>query len=203
MVKVVIATKNRDKLREIEAVLEGFPIKIYSLFDYPCIVPIEENGTTLMENALKKASYVNNLTGRWGIADDTGLFVDILSGAPGVYSARFAGNEATYKENRKKLLDALEGVPFEKRNGRFVCCMALILDSSRKEVFEGVVEGYITEKEIGKGGFGYDSIFLLPEIGKTFAELSFEEKNKLSHRTIALQKLRVRLAELLSIVNGQ
>jgi XTP/dITP diphosphohydrolase len=203
MVKVVISTRNKDKLREIEDILDGLPVEICSLFDYPFIPLIEENGATLVENALKKATYVHDVTSRWCIADDTGLFVDILGGAPGVRSARFAGEEATYEQNRKKLLSALEDVPLERRTARFVCCTALVVDSDRKEVFEGIVEGYITEKEIGSRGFGYDSIFMLPKIGKTFAELSLEKKNKFSHRAIALRRLRVRLKGLLSIVNNQ
>ncbi|OYD14635.1 hypothetical protein CH333_07565 [candidate division WOR-3 bacterium JGI_Cruoil_03_44_89] len=203
MVEVVISSRNRDKVGEIKVILDGLPIEIRSLLDCPFIPPIEEDGNTLAENAMKKASSVHDVTGGWCIADDTGLFVDVLDGAPGVHSARFAGEKATYDENRKKLLAALEGIPFEKRTARFICCMALVVDADRREVFEGIVEGYITEKEVGSGGFGYDSIFMLPQIGKTFAELSFERKNKVSHRGVALRKLRMRLEELLSIVNRQ
>lgn len=203
MVRMVISTRNRDKLTEIKAILDGLPIEIRSLVDYPFIASIEEDDATLAENALKKASCVHNAVGGWCIADDTGLFVEVLDGAPGVRSARFAGEKATYRENREKLLDTLEGIPFKRRTARFICCVALVVDSKIKEVFEGCVEGYITEKEIGNRGFGYDSIFMLPKIGKTYAELSFDEKNKISHRAIALRKLRVRLEELLSIVNGQ
>jgi len=200
MVRVVISTRNRDKIREMKAILGGLPVDISSLVDYPFIPFIEEDGTTLVENALKKASCVHNAVNGWCIADDTGLFVDVLDGAPGVHSARFAGEKATYRENRKKLLDALWGVPFKRRTARFICCVALVINSKIKEIFEGSVEGYITEKEIGNEGFGYDSIFILPKIGKTFAELSFDEKNKISHRAIALRKLRIRLEGLLSMV---
>ncbi len=197
MVKVVIATRNKDKLREIEAVLSGIPIELSSLFDYSSIPPIKEDGNTLLENALKKAKDVQKATGQWCIADDTGLFVDILNGAPGVCSARYAGENSTYEQNRRKLLLTLSDVPIKERTARFVCCVVLVINSNKIEVFEGSVEGYITHREIGTGGFGYDSIFMIQEIGKTFAQLLFDEKNRISHRAIALNKLRLRLEQII------
>ncbi|MCD5384033.1 RdgB/HAM1 family non-canonical purine NTP pyrophosphatase [candidate division WOR-3 bacterium] len=195
MHNLVLATGNRDKEREIRSILSGLPVKLSSLWDYPSIPPIIEDGTSLKENALKKARTVHRLTGEWCIADDTGLFVDILNGAPGVHSAIFAGENSTYRQNREKLLMMLDGTHLEKRTARFVCCIALCW-ADKSEIFEGIVEGYIAEKEAGKGGFGYDSIFALSDTGMTFAEMTSLDKNNLSHRAIALRKLRVRLEEL-------
>lgn len=195
MFNLVIATGNRDKEREIRTILSGLPLRLFSLRDYPFIPPIIEDGTSLRENALKKSSSVHCLTGEWSVADDTGLFVDILNGAPGLYSARFAGENSTYRENRKKLLKMLAGIPRDKRTARFVCCVALCW-TSNYEIFEGEVKGYITEKEFGSEGFGYDPIFALSDRDITFAEMTPQDKNSLSHRAIALCKMRVRLEEL-------
>ncbi len=198
MVDVVISTRNSDKLREIKSILQGIPIRIQSLLDHPSIPPILEDGSTLLANALKKAKVVLEATGMWTIADDTGLFVEELDGIPGVQSARYAGENATYEQNRLKLLAALDNVPWERRRASFLCYIVLAISQNNIEVFKGKVDGYITEREIGTGGFGYDPVFMLPDTGKTFAELLSQDKNTVSHRAIALSKLRSRLREILS-----
>ena len=197
MRNLVVATRNKDKYNEIKTILFRLPVRFSYLVDYPSIPPIEENGASLVENAIKKASSVYNITGEWCIADDTGLFVDILDGAPGLYSARFAGEDAGYEDNRYKLLRKLSGVPGDKRGARFVCCVAFCWNHGT-EIFKGIIEGYITRKEMGDSGFGYDSIFVPSGGDVTFAELSPIEKNRISHRAIALHKFMVRLEELVN-----
>ena len=187
--KIILATHNRDKEKELQNSLQGINIEICSLFDFPEIGDIEETGTTLLENSLLKARTVFNITGIPTIADDTGLEVDFLDGAPGVYSARYAGNNVSYQDNVNKLLIELDGVPREKRKAKFRTVVTYI-DKNDELWTEGHIDGIISESIIGDGGFGYDPIFFVPHIGKTFAELSSAEKNKISHRGIALQKLR-------------
>lgn len=151
----------------------------------------EETGKTLTENAIQKAEAGVELTKKVSIADDTGLEVDALNGFPGVYSARFAGPSGNYKANRKKLLELLNSLPIEQRKARFRCIVAIAGTSGEPtRVFEGKVEGYITQEEKGTYGFGYDSVFLIPDIGKTFAEIPPRLKNEISHRTLALLKLK-------------
>ena len=187
--KIILATHNRDKEKELQNSLQGINIEICSLFDFPEIGDIEETGATLLENSLLKARTVFNITGIPTIADDTGLEVDFLDGAPGVYSARYAGNNVSYQDNVNKLLIELDGVPHEKRKAKFRTVVTYI-DKNDELWTEGHIDGIISESIIGDGGFGYDPIFFVPHIGKTFAELSSAEKNKISHRGIALQKLR-------------
>tara|TARA_B100001179_G_scaffold102654_1_gene72960 strand:+ start:173 stop:763 length:591 start_codon:yes stop_codon:yes gene_type:complete len=194
--KIILATHNRDKEKELQNSLQGINIEICSLFDFPEIGDIEETGTTLLENSLLKARTVFNITGIPTIADDTGLEVDFLDGAPGVYSARYAGNNVSYQDNVNKLLIELDGVPREKRKAKFRTVVTYI-DKNDELWTEGHIDGIISESIIGDGGFGYDPIFFVPHIGKTFAELSSAEKNKISHRGIALQKLRKILINVL------
>jgi XTP/dITP diphosphohydrolase len=194
--KIILATHNRDKEKELQNSLQGINIEICSLFDFPEIGDIEETGTTLLENSLLKARTVFNITGIPTIADDTGLEVDFLDGAPGVYSARYAGNNVSYQDNVNKLLIELDGVPREKRKAKFRTVVTYI-DKNDELWTEGHIDGIISENIIGDGGFGYDPIFFVPHIGKTFAELSSAEKNKISHRGIALQKLRKILINVL------
>ena len=194
--KIILATHNRDKEKELQKSLEGINVKICSLFDFPNIGEIEETGTTLLENSLLKARTVFDITGIPTIADDTGLEVDFLDGAPGVYSARYAGNNVSYQDNVNKLLFELDGVPNEKRTARFRTVITYI-DKEEELWTEGHIDGIISETIIGDRGFGYDPIFFVPHIGKTFAELSSDEKNKISHRGIALQKLRKILINVL------
>ena len=194
--KIILATHNRDKEKELQKSLEGLNVKICSLFDFPNIGEIEETGTTLLENSLLKARTVFDITGIPTIADDTGLEVDYLDGAPGVYSARYAGNNVSYQDNVDKLLIELDGVPHERRTARFRTVVTYI-DKNEELWMEGYIDGIISETIIGDRGFGYDPLFFVPHKGKTFAELSSDEKNKISHRGIALQKLRKILINVL------
>ena len=194
--KIILATHNRDKEKELQKSLEGLTIEICSLFDFPEIGDIEETGTTLLENSLLKARTVFDITGIPAIADDTGLEVSFLNGAPGVYSARYAGDNVSYQENVTKLLNELDGVPSDKRLARFRTVVTYI-DKNEELWAEGYIDGVISETIIGDSGFGYDPVFFVPHIGKTFAELSSDEKNKISHRGIALQKLRKILINVL------
>ncbi len=194
--KIILATHNRDKEKELQKSLEGLNVKICSLFDFPNIGEIEETGTTLLENSLLKARTVFDITGIPTIADDTGLEVDYLDGAPGVYSARYAGNNVSYQDNVDKLLIELDGVSHERRTARFRTVVTYI-DKNEELWTEGYIDGIISETIIGDRGFGYDPVFFVPHKGKTFAELSSNEKNKISHRGIALQKLRKILINVL------
>ena len=194
--KIILATHNRDKEKELQKSLEGLNVEICSLFDFPNIGEIEETGTTLLENSLLKARTVFDITGIPTIADDTGLEVDYLDGAPGVYSARYAGNNVSYQDNVDKLLIELDGVPYERRTARFRTVVTYI-DKNEELWTEGYIDGIISETIIGDRGFGYDPLFFVPHKGKTFAELSSDEKNKISHRGIALQKLRKILINVL------
>ena len=184
----VLATFNRDKLRELSALL-GLPgITLTALCDEPGATAPEETGVTLRENALIKARAALRLTGLPVIADDTGLEVDCLKGAPGVYSSRFAGEDASYDENVDKLLREMRNVPYEKRSARFRCVVAL-KDGGREQWVDGTCEGVILDSRRGNGGFGYDPVFFVSETGKTLAEMTLEEKNEISHRGMALRKM--------------
>lgn len=196
--ELVIATQNRDKGKEIVAILSELPISIRGLWEWPDAPQVEESGDTLAANALLKARSAAAHTGLWAIADDTGLEVDALDGAPGIYSARYAGESATYADNRAKLLSALNGIPAPERTARFRTVIALVRSDGAEETVEGTAEGAITEFERGTGGFGYDSVFFYPPAGKTFAEMTPEAKNAVSHRGVALMALRTRLADILT-----
>jgi len=194
---LVLATRNRGKVREIEKAL-GLPgVEFHSLADYPDLPEIEEDGATFSENARKKARFVCQVLGLPVLADDSGLVVDALNGAPGVFSARFAGPQATDKQNNEKLLALLQGLPEEKRTARFVCHLVYCDPQGRTLETQGVCEGRITQAPKGEQGFGYDPIFSLPEWGKTMAELPLERKNQISHRGQALKKMRTLLRDLL------
>ena len=189
---LVLATHNPDKQTEMNAVLSDLGLDVIGLDQYPEIDDIPENGTTLLENALIKARAVHLKTGLPALADDTGLEVDALHGAPGVYSARFAGEDATYQDNVKKLLSVMAGVSRQNRTARFRTVVALI-DSDTELWTEGIIEGLITREQRGAGGFGYDPIFEAADTGKTFSEMSAAQKNEISHRARALQKMRKKL----------
>ncbi|SUZ53305.1 uncharacterized protein METZ01_LOCUS6159 [marine metagenome] len=189
---LVLATHNPDKQAEMNAVLSDLGLDVIGLDQYPEIDDIPENGTTLLENALIKARAVHLKTGFPALADDTGLEVDALHGAPGVYSARFAGEDATYQDNVKKLLSVMAGVSRQNRTARFRTVVALI-DSDTELWTEGIIEGLITRDQRGAGGFGYDPIFEAADTGKTFSEMSAAQKNEISHRARALQKMRKKL----------
>ena len=195
--KIVLATHNHDKEIELRDSLRDLEVEICSLSDYPDIGEIEETGTTLLENSLLKARIVFAKTGHSAIADDTGLEVDALDGAPGIYSARFAGLDATYEDNLNKLLFSMEEVSEERRSARFRTVISFV-DGNQELWTEGHIDGKIIDFPRGNAGFGYDPVFYIPQLEKTFAELSTEEKNKISHRGLALQKLRKILVNVLN-----
>ena len=190
MKELVIATANPGKLQEIEESLRGVGAKLLSLRDFSYLSPIEEDGMTFRENAVKKARIVAHRTGMLTIADDSGLEVDFLAGAPGIYSSRFAGETASDADNNRKLLQFLKDVPASQRGALFRCVIAMTDLQGREAWVEGRCRGVIAREERGENGFGYDPLFLLPELGKTLAELSLEEKNKVSHRGKALAALK-------------
>jgi XTP/dITP diphosphohydrolase len=188
--RLLIATSNRSKVREIVALLAGLQISLRSLDDFTAPLPEPaETGSTFEENALLKADHYYRLTGWTSLADDSGLVVDALNGAPGIYSARYAGEGATDEMNLRRLLAALEAIPAERRNARFVCSLALVGERCR-ETFEGSCEGIIAREPQGTGGFGYDPIFFDPELNCTFAQLTPEQKAARSHRGRALRAAR-------------
>ena len=184
--KIAIATNNRKKLAEIRTVLGGFFEEMYSLDDLGISVEIEETGSTLTENALIKARAILGMTGLASLADDSGLMCDALDGAPGVYSARYAGEGHDDKSNNALLLENLAG---RDRSAHFCSVIALCLPDGREFTAEGRVDGVILDAERGEGGFGYDPLFFSPELGKTFAEASPDEKNSVSHRGRALRNM--------------
>jgi XTP/dITP diphosphohydrolase len=192
---LVLATRNEDKIREIRRVLGGTGYEIRTLSEVDGLHDIEEDGATIRDNAIKKAQVVAEHTGLMALADDTGLEVDALDGAPGVFSSRFAGQNVSYSDNNRKLLADLNGVPRDKRTARFRCVVA-VADSTEIYTVEGVCEGVILETTRGEGGFGYDPVFLVPEEGRTFAEMDVDHKNRISHRGLALRKARALLQEL-------
>ncbi len=184
--QIVLATHNRGKMEEMAAILGHLPVELLTLNAFPEIGDIPETGNTLKENAFIKAETVHRLTGLSALADDTGLEVDALNGAPGIYSARYAGADATFDDNCQKMLKELHGIPVEKRTARF-CTVIAFVNGGEKEWVEGVAEGRIIEEKRGIGGFGYDPIFYYPPLRKTFAELDSVEKNSISHRGKALR----------------
>lgn len=185
---LVLATHNRHKQKEMVSLLSEMDIQVIGLEQFPEIGDIPETGTTLEENAFIKAQAVFDQTGLPALADDTGLEVDALNGAPGVYSARFAGENATFSDNVHKMLNELKDVPFHKRTAKFRTVLALV-DKESKHYKEGVVVGHITEKPRGGVGFGYDPIFEPNDFQLTFAEMTAAEKNKISHRARALNNI--------------
>jgi XTP/dITP diphosphohydrolase len=199
---ILVATTNPGKVRELRAML-GDGIEWKSLADFPGVGEVKEDGSTFAENARKKAAGYAGATGLWTLADDSGLVVDALGGAPGVNSARFSGERAKGvdrkvldRRNMEKLLSLLEGVPAEKRTARFVCCLCLASPEKILVETQGTLEGLITHEPAGTGGFGYDPVFLVPQLGKTVAQLGEEEKNAISHRGNAMRKLKPLLSEL-------
>lgn len=193
MKKIIVASNNGHKIQEIKEILSGLPFEVISLKEAGIDIDVEETGETFMENAYIKASEIYNLLENKDeymvLSDDSGLEVDVLGGAPGVYSARFAGEHGNSKKNNDKLLGLLEGKKYEERKAKFVCAIVLILDQSNSIKVLGESEGYIGDSERGPVGFGYDPIFYVPEFNKTFAEMTSEEKNSISHRGRALEKL--------------
>ena len=194
--KLIIATHNNDKEKELKSVLDNFPVEVMSLDQFPEIGEIEETGSTLYENAKLKAVTVNKITNMPCLGDDTGLEVDALSGAPGVYSSRYAGENVSYEDNVMKLLRELRSTPSEKRKARFRTII-FYTDGERELYTQGEIQGVITENPRGTNGFGYDPVFYIPEVKKTMAELTSAEKNKLSHRGQAMRKFRKLLLDFI------
>ncbi len=220
--RLVLATRNRDKVSEIRRILEGLDVQLTTLEEFGDVPETVEDGATLEANALKKAREVRDFTGRTALADDTGLEVDALDGAPGIRAARYAGEGASYDDNCDKLLSALEGVPQAKRTAKFRTVIAVALESNDADklntllssrphaagtrrdaeetidalVSEGILPGRITEEKHGSGGFGYDPVFFDPNSGRTLAEMSPAEKNTISHRYRALIEMRELLLRL-------
>ncbi len=194
--ELVLATRNRHKGEELAALLGGLGITIRTLDEFPDAPEVVEDGDTCEANAIKKARTIAEFTGLPAVADDTGLAVDALNGRPGVYAARYAGEDATYEDNCRKLLLELRGVPRERRTARFLTVAAIALPSDGIRVAQGILEGEIAEEASGTLGFGYDPLFLIPELGKTLAQLSANEKNTVSHRAKAFIQAKALLREM-------
>ncbi|MFH1046301.1 MAG: RdgB/HAM1 family non-canonical purine NTP pyrophosphatase [Candidatus Omnitrophota bacterium] len=190
MKELVIATKNKDKQGELQKLLKGLRVKVITLERYPHCPEVREGVKSFCENAIRKAMFVSKYTGKPALADDTGLEVDALKGKPGVCSSRFAGKKATYDDNVRKLLQVLSGKTARQRGAQFRCLVAVCDYPRVVGVVEGKIRGRITFSPLGKHGFGYDPVFLVPHLKKTFAQLSPPEKNKISHRGLALAKAK-------------
>ena len=186
--KIILATQNQGKLRELQDLLADETIEVLSLNDIEDWEDVEENGETFAENAALKAREAVKKTGLIALADDSGLEVDALNGAPGVYSARFAGEPKNDERNNDKLLQLLEIVPEDKRQARFRCALVVATPGGEEYLTEGTVEGQILTERRGSAGFGYDPLFFVPEYARTMAELTLAEKNKLSHRAQAFRQ---------------
>ncbi len=193
MKRLIFATGNKDKMREIKAIMEGLDYEILSMKEAGLDIEIEENGTTFRENALIKARAIHALCHELVLADDSGLEVDYMDKQPGVFSHRFGGEDTPYSIKNQMIMDRLKGVPDEKRTARFMCAIAAVLPDGKEIVTEAAMEGIIGYQEAGANGFGYDPIFFLPEYGCTSAELTPEQKNAISHRGKALRLMREEL----------
>ena len=191
--KLIFATGNQNKMREIRQIFGDLPMEILSMKEAGVEAEVVEDGTSFEENSLIKARAIHEATGALVLADDSGLCIDALNGEPGIYSARFMGEDTSYDIKNAELIKRVEGVEEEKRTARFVCAVAAVLPDGREKVVRGTMEGLIAHEPAGENGFGYDPIFFLPEYGKTSAEISPEEKNAISHRGKALRMMREEL----------
>ena len=194
--ELVLATRNRHKGEELAALLGDLGITIRTLDEFPDAPDVVEDGETCEANAIKKARAVAEFTGLPAVADDTGLEVDALGGRPGIYAARYAGEDATYEDNCRKLLRELAGVPRERRTARFLTVAAIALPSDGVRVAQGTLDGVIAEEASGTLGFGYDPVFFIPELGKTLAQLPADQKNTISHRAKAFTQAKDLLREM-------
>ena len=190
MKRMIFATGNENKMKEIREILGALPLEILSMKEAGVSADIVEDGKTFEENALIKARAICKLAGEMVLADDSGLEIEYLNKEPGISSARYMGEDTSYHIKNKSLIDRLEGVPDEKRTARFVCAIAAVFPDGKELVVRGTVEGIIGYEEKGENGFGYDPIFYLPERGCTTAELPPEEKNSISHRGNALRLMK-------------
>ena len=188
--KVVFATSNEGKMKEVRSILEGLDVEVLSMKEAGIFVEVVEDGTTFEENAAIKATAIQKECGEIVLADDSGLEVDYLNKEPGIYSARYMGEDTSYRIKNKSLIDRLEGVEGEDRSARFVCAIAAAFPDGTVEITRGTIEGQIGYEEKGENGFGYDPIFYVPEYGCTTAELTLEQKNEASHRGKALRKMK-------------
>lgn len=195
MTDLVLATHNRDKVREIVRILGDLPVRYRTADEWPDIPEVDEDRDTFEGNAAKKAVTLAWGTGLLALADDTGLVVPALGGEPGVYSSRYAGEDVTYEENWRKLLARMEDLPDGARGAHFLCVAVLASPEGVVGTAEGRCDGVILRAPRGEGGFGYDPVFLHPPTGKTFAELPLEEKNRVSHRALAMERIKSVLVE--------
>jgi len=187
--KFIVATKNKNKLSEIKDILKDFPFDVVSMEEVGIGDEIEENADTFEGNALLKAKAIHSKTGGYVMADDSGLCIDALGGAPGIYSARFAGENTDYQTKINKIWEMMKQSGSNSKDARFVCAIAVIDPDGKEYILRGECEGVICDKIQGNNGFGYDPVFLIPHLGKTTAQLSPEDKNKISHRGRALAKM--------------
>lgn len=198
MRKLIVASNNDHKISEIKEMLSKFDLQVLSLKEAGINVDVEEDGTTFMENALIKAKAIKALCkDEMVLSDDSGLAVEALNGAPGIYSARYSGEHGNSVENNKKLIREMKGIPFEERKAKFVCAMALIIDDKQQVQVQGEVEGIILENYEPCEGFGYDPLFYVPSLKATFNDVSSEVKNSMSHRGRALEKLTAEIEKYL------
>jgi XTP/dITP diphosphohydrolase len=195
---ILLATGNTGKIREIVQILDGLPVILRQLSEFPNLPEAIESGKTFCENAELKARHYAELTGLVTLAEDSGIEVDALNGAPGVYSARFAGGHGDDAANNTKVIELLRDVPPERRTGRFRCVSVLATAEEVLAVAEGSIEGRILDELRGEGGFGYDPLFYVPELGCTTAQISREQKNRISHRGKALRAMRQKIEEWLN-----
>ena len=190
MSRIIFATGNAGKMKEIREILSDLPYEVVSMKEAGVTADIVEDGTTFEENAMIKARTIAELTGEIAMADDSGLEVDYLDKAPGIYSARFLGEDTSYDIKNQYLIDQLAGVEGSDRSARFVCTIACVWPDGKSKVCRATIEGELAKAPAGENGFGYDPIFYVPQYGKTTAELSMEEKNEISHRAKALREMK-------------
>lgn len=200
MRRLIVASNNAHKIKEIKEILKGIPLEVISLREAGVDADVEETGSTFLENAFLKAKGIWSMVDdAMVLADDSGLSVEVLGGAPGIYSARFAGEHGNDRKNNEKLLGLLAGKEGQERRASFVCAMVLVTEDGREIDVEGRIDGIVAEAERGSNGFGYDPVFYLEEYGKTFAEMDSDTKNRISHRANALSKLKLELQKLLGV----
>lgn len=193
--KIIIATGNAGKMKEIKSIFNNSEYKVVSMKEEGISAEVDENGATFEENALIKAREIAKISGHIVLADDSGLEVDALNKEPGIYSARYMGEDTPYSVKNANIIERLEGVEFEKRTARFVCAVAAVYPDGKEMVVRETMEGYIGYEEKGANGFGYDPIFYLKEFDKTSAEISLEEKNEISHRGKAFRAIKVMMEQ--------
>ncbi len=195
--EIILATRNKNKIKEMSALFSQLPVKLLTLDQFPNVGEVVEDGKDCEENALKKAIEVSRESGKAALSDDSALEIDALDGAPGVYSARYAGENVTYADNRAKVLSLMKGVPADKRTARFRTALALAIPGKEPILAEGITEGTIGTEEMGEEGFGYDPIFHLKGDGRSYSQMTAEEKNRVSHRGKAAEKMKKLLEKIL------